>query len=59
SEKDLFMKLEKDYKDIKIDLEDQASIIYNIRDSRSDRTPWLYDLIGFLYYISILKDEEI
>jgi Lhr-like helicase len=58
-EKDLFVKLEKDYEDVKIDLEDQAGIVYDIGDSRSDRTPWLHDLTGFPYHMSTLKDEEI
>ena len=31
------MKLEKDYEDIKGDVEEQASIIYNFRDSKSER----------------------
>jgi hypothetical protein len=38
-EKDLFIKLEKDYKDVKVDIEEQASIVYNIGDSRSERVP--------------------
>jgi superfamily II DNA helicase RecQ len=58
-EKDLFVKLEKDYKDIKVDIEEQAGIVYDIGDSRSERVPWLHDLTGFPYHISNLKGEEI
>jgi len=36
-EKELFEKLEKDYKDIKGDIEEQASIVHNFGDSRSER----------------------
>jgi hypothetical protein len=36
-EKELFKKLEKDYKNIKYDLEEQATIIQDIRDSRSEK----------------------
>ena len=38
-EKDLFVKLKKDYKDVKVDIEEQASIVYNIGDSRSEQVP--------------------
>jgi hypothetical protein len=54
----LFEKLEKDYKDIKCNLEEQVTIVQDIGDSRSERVPWLYDLTGFPYYIATLKDEE-
>ena len=57
--KDLFIKLKKDYKDIKVDIKEQASIIYNIRDSRSERVLQLYNLTGFLYHIPNLKGKEI
>jgi hypothetical protein len=40
-------------------LEKQASIIYNIRDLKLKRVPWLYDLTGFLYHLTTLKDKEI
>jgi hypothetical protein len=36
-EKELFEKLEKDYKNIKYDLEEQATIVQDIGDSRSER----------------------
>jgi hypothetical protein len=36
-EKELFEKLEKDYKDVKCDLEEQTTIVQDIRDSRSER----------------------
>jgi hypothetical protein len=58
-EKDLFVKLEKDYKDVKVDIKEQASIVYNIRDSRSERVPWLHNLTGFPYHMPNLKGEEI
>jgi hypothetical protein len=51
--------LEKDYKDMECDLEEQASIVHDIGDSRSERVPWLYDLTGFPYHLTTLKDEEI
>ena len=38
-EKALFKKLEKDYKDVKCDLKEQATIVHDIRDSRSERVP--------------------
>ncbi|PMD57726.1 uncharacterized protein K444DRAFT_533434, partial [Hyaloscypha bicolor E] len=58
-EKELFKQLEKDYKDMKCDLEKQVTIVQDIRDSRSERVPWLYDITGFPYYLTTLKDEEI
>jgi hypothetical protein len=58
-EKDLFLKLEKDYKDVKVDIKGQASVVYNIGDSRSERVPWLYNLTGFPYHIPHLKGKEI
>jgi hypothetical protein len=33
----LFEKLEQDYKDMKYDLEEQVTIVQDIRDSRSER----------------------
>lgn len=38
-EKDLFLKLEKDFEVVKGDLEEQASCVYNIKDLRSERVP--------------------
>jgi hypothetical protein len=58
-EKELFEKLKRDYKDVKCDLKEQATIVQGIRDSRSERVPWLYDVTGFLYHNTTLKDEEI
>ena len=58
-EKELFEKLEKDYKDVKCDLEEQTTIVQDIRDSRSERVLQLYDLTGFLYHLTTLKDEDI
>ena len=58
-EKDLFVKLEKDFEDVKEDLEEQAGIVHDIKDSRSERIPWLHDLTRFPYHIGTLRDGEI
>jgi hypothetical protein len=42
-----------------VDIKEQASIVYNIGDSRLERVLWLYNLTGFLYHMSNLKGEEI
>ena len=39
TKEELFVKLEKDYDDVKVDIKEQASIVYDIRDSRSERVP--------------------
>jgi hypothetical protein len=39
TEEELFVKLEKDYSNVKADIEEQTSIVYNIGDSRSERVP--------------------
>ena len=57
-EEELFIKLEKDYSNIRGDIKEQANIVYNFRDSRLKRVPWL-EIIGFLYHVTILKDKEI
>ena len=57
-EEELFMKLEKDYSDVRGDIEEQASIVHDFGDSRSERVPWL-EMTGFLYHVTMLKDEEI
>ena len=57
-EKELFEKLEKDYKNVKDDLEEQASIVHDFGDSRSERVPWL-EMTGFPFHTAKLKDEEI
>ena len=59
TEEELFVKLEKDYDDVKVDIEEQANIVHDIGDSRSERVPWLHDLTGFPYHLTTLKDEEI
>jgi hypothetical protein len=59
TEEELFLKLEKDYDNVKGDLEEQASIVHDIGDSRSERVPWLHDVTGFPYHLATLKDEEI
>jgi hypothetical protein len=57
--KELFEKLERDYKNVKCDLEEQATVVQGIGDSRLERVPWLHDVTGFLYHNTTLKDEEI
>lgn len=37
AKKELFVKLEKDYKDVKGDIKEQASIVYNFKNSKSER----------------------
>jgi hypothetical protein len=59
TEKILFEKLEQDYKDVKYNLEEQVTIVQDIRDSRSERVLWLYNMTGFLYHNTMLKDKEI
>ena len=54
----LFKKLEKDYENVKGDIEQQASIVHDFRDSRSERVPWL-EMTGFPFHMTTLKDEEI
>ena len=58
TEEELFVKLEKDYEDVKGDIEEQASIVYDFGDSRSERVPWL-EMTGFPFHMTTLKDEEI
>ncbi|KAG4427194.1 hypothetical protein IFR05_017323, partial [Cadophora sp. M221] len=58
-EKELFKKLEEDYNDVKCDLDEQATIVQDIGDSRSERVPWLHDLTHFPSHLMTLKDEEI
>ena len=52
------MKLEKDYKDVKGDIEEQANIVHDFGDSRSERVLWL-ERMAFPYHTITLKDEEI
>ena len=40
-EEALFMKLEEDYQDVKGNIEEEASIVRDFADSRSERVPWL------------------
>ncbi|KAH9204426.1 hypothetical protein DL95DRAFT_247775, partial [Leptodontidium sp. 2 PMI_412] len=58
-EKVLFEKLEQDYGSVKCDLVEQATIVQDIGDSRSERVPWLHDLTHFPSHMITLKDEEI
>ena len=57
-EKELFVKLEKDYGDVKGDIEEQASVVHDFGDSRSERVLWL-ERIDFSSHLARLKDEEI
>jgi hypothetical protein len=57
-EKALFEKLEKDYRDVTRDLEEQASVVYDFGDSRAERVPWL-ERTDFPSHLARLKDEEI
>ena len=52
--KELFIKLEKDYSNMKRDFKKQVIIVPDIKNSRSKKVPWLYNLTGFLYYLTIL-----
>ena len=57
-ETDLFAKLEKDYQDVKGDVEEQASIVHDFGDSKSERMPWL-ETTRFPSHMAKLRDEEI
>ena len=48
------MKLEKDYSNMKRDFEEQVIIVPDIKDLRSKKVLWLYDLTGFLYHLITL-----
>lgn len=52
------MKFEKDYKDVKVDIEEQASIVHDFGHSKSERIPWL-KMIAFPYHMAGLRDEQI
>jgi hypothetical protein len=54
----LCVKLETDYTNRKEDIKEQANIIYNFKDFRSERVSWL-KLTAFLYYIITLKNKKI
>ena len=53
TKKELFIKLEKDYEDTKGDIEEQASIVYNFGDSRSERVLQL-ERIDYLSHLASL-----
>jgi hypothetical protein len=57
-ERVLFAKLERDYADVKGDIDEQASIVHDFGDSRSERVPWL-ETTGFPHHLATLQDEEI
>ena len=44
---------------MKCDLEEQATTVQDIGDSRLERVLWLYNVTIFLSYITTLKDEKI
>jgi hypothetical protein len=54
----LFVKLEKDYGNVKADIEEQASIVHDFGDSKSERMPWL-ETTRFPSHMARLRDEEI
>jgi hypothetical protein len=58
-EKALFRQLEKDYKDVKCDVKEQATVVQDIRDSRAERVPWLHDKTQIPPHLTSLADEEI
>lgn len=57
-ETELFATLETDYKDVKCDLEEQASVVRDFGDSQSERVPWL-ERTDFPSHLAELEDEEI
>ncbi|KAH7346697.1 hypothetical protein BKA65DRAFT_526245 [Rhexocercosporidium sp. MPI-PUGE-AT-0058] len=44
--------------DVKCDLEGQATVVQDIGDSRSERVPWLHDVMGFPYHNKLNADSE-
>ena len=54
----LFERLEEDYKEVRDDIEEQASIVHDFGDSRSARVPWL-ERTAFPSHLARLKDKEI
>jgi hypothetical protein len=58
AEKVLFERLEEDYKGVKDDIKEQASIVHDFGDSRSARVPWL-EQTDFPFHLAKLKDKEI
>jgi hypothetical protein len=57
-EQELFVKLEKDNKDVKGDIEEQASVVHDFWDSKSESIPWL-ETTRFPSHMARLRDEEI
>lgn len=45
------IKIEKDYEDVKANIEEQASIVYDFGDSKSERVPWL-EMTAFPYHMA-------
>jgi hypothetical protein len=57
-ERELFAKLERDYAGVAGDIDEQASIVRDFGDSRSERVPWL-ERTGFPHHLATLQGEEI
>lgn len=55
---DLFEMLKQDLGKVKSDMQEQAGIVSDFGDSRSERVPWL-ERTGFPNHLAKLKDEEI
>jgi len=53
----LFVKLEKDYEDVKGDIEEQASIVRDFGDSKSERMPWL-ETARFPSHLARRRDDD-
>jgi hypothetical protein len=53
-EKELFMRLEKDYRDVKEDIGEQAGIVHDFGDFKSERVPWL-ERLTFPSHLVTLK----
>ena len=54
----MFIKLEEDYKNVKGDIKEQASIVHDFGDSKSKRMPWL-KTTWFPSYMARLCNKEI
>lgn len=58
-EKDSLDKIERNVLDIKKDLFQEAGVVRDIKESRSERIPWLHDVTRVPFHLVHLKDEEI
>ncbi|KAF7880786.1 uncharacterized protein EAF01_000538 [Botrytis porri] len=59
SEKDSIDQIEQDALNVKKDLFKAAGVVRDIKESRSERVPWLHDVTKFPFHLVHLKDEEI